>query len=506
MPSQTDLKMQQQKPLCDGDTIINNDVLPQPFVAGHPEYGQLYNFAWRLAIRHIRDTNGIRHMDTAWDPDRNYQWVWDLSFVSLFCRYAAGYLPALGAFDIFYQLQRDDGYIGMCYDFDNGSEPWPDRINPPLFAWVEWEYYRSSGDDSRLARAVEPIERLMHWIDANRRSAIGCYRKHLMHKVPDTKDPDNRFLYWFSDCGSSGMDDSPRTPRHAEAGKYFAWVDLSSQMVLSFRCLGEIHHVLGNTDKAAYWTTRATELAALINRELWCEKTCFYYDKSLPANFVGHKTAASFWTILAGICQGDRLRSMIGHLMDPREFNRPVPVPSLSADDCNYSPEGVYWLGGVWAPTNYMITRGLMLAGHGQTAHDIAVRYLAALWEAYCNEEPHTLWESYCPERAQPGLKVYTSARVAPDFVGWTGIGPISMLIENVLGIDLNAATGRITWDIRLIEEHGIRRLSVAPGKYVDLLCRARRTPDEKPVIEAHSDTPLELTVRYTGRAYTRSI
>ena len=70
-----------------------------------------------------------------------------------------------GSYDIFYQLQRDDGYISMTYDFDTGKEPYPDRINPPLFAWGEWEYYRSTGDASRFTHAVPHIEKLMDWID-----------------------------------------------------------------------------------------------------------------------------------------------------------------------------------------------------------------------------------------------------------------------------------------------------------------------------------------------------
>ncbi|WP_414632104.1 hypothetical protein, partial [Acetomicrobium sp. UBA5826] len=32
-------------------------------------------------------------------------------------------------------------------------------------------------------------------------------------------------------------------------------------------------------------------------------------------------------------------------------------VPSLSADDLQYNPNGDYWRGSVWPPTNYMILR-----------------------------------------------------------------------------------------------------------------------------------------------------
>ncbi len=487
------------------------DALPRPFVEGHPEYTELYDFAWRLAVEKIRETRGIRHMDTAWIAHKNFQWVWDLSFIGIYCRYAADRVPALGAYDLFYKFQREDGYISMCYDFTTGDEPWasgepPERINPPLFAWGEWEYYRTTGDASRLATSVGHIERLMDWIDANRRTVLGSGRKFINEKHREQADPGEYLLYWFKDGGSSGMDNSPRTPRNPAVGSSYAWIDLSAQMALSFRCLAAIHDVLGNRERAAYWTMRAAALADLINRELWCERTRFYYDKSIPDNFVAHKTAASFWPILAGICTGERLAAMVSHLLDPREFNRPVPVPVLSADDPNYVPEGLYMCSGVWASTNYMIIRGLMQAGEGQVAHDLAVRYLDALHKTYVGVEPHTLWECYSPEYPQPGIHAYNLERVKPHFVGWTGIGPIAMLIENVLGLDWDAPARRLTWDVRLTAEHGIRRFRLASGAYADLVCRRRPTPESTPGIEVVSDTAFDLVIRCAGRTSTTGI
>ncbi len=485
--------------------------LPDPYVEGRPDYTELWRFAWELAAGKVRESHGIRHLDTAWDPARNYQWVWDLTFVGLFARYAPDLLPALGAYDGFYRLQRADGYIAMCYDFDTGAEPWaagdpPERINPPLFAWGEWEYYRTTGDASRLARVVDPIERLMDWIDAHRRAVFGRSRRFLLENHPDQAEPGEVRLYWFKDGGSAGMDDSPRTPRHPTAGSSFAWIDLCAQMALSFRCLARIRGVLGDTARAAHWTARADALTDLINREMWCERTRFYHDKSAPDNFVAHKTAASFWPILAGVCTGDRLAALIEHLLDPREFNRPVPIPTLSADDPNYNGDGLYMRGGVWASTNYMIIRGLMQAGAGQLAHELARRYLDALCETYARFEPHTLWECYSPERPAPGITAYTRQRVKPHFVGWSGIGPTAMLIENVLGLDWDAPARRLTWDVRLLERHGIRRFRLAENQWADLDCPKRAHADQRPAIAVHSTAGFNLVIRWAGREEARAI
>jgi len=473
--------------------------VPGPVLSDAPELVELAETAWRMAGRHVRVSRGRPHMDAAWDPARNYQWAWDTCFMALYARYAPDQLPAMGGLDNFYELQRADGYIGMTYDMDSGDEPWPDRINPPLFAWAEWENYRSTGDRARLSRVVAPIERLMEWIDANRRTAPHARRRAVAGKRDDYQ------LYWFEDCGSSGMDDSPRTPRTPEAGRFYEWIDLSSQVALSCRCLSLIRRALGDEERAASWQARAGAIGTLINEELWCERTRFYHDRMLPRNFVSAKTVAGFWPLLAGICPPERVESLLGHLENPEEFGRRNPVPSLSADDPNYSPEGRFWRGGVWAPAVYMVVRGLTEAGKGDAAHGIAAAYLAGLRRVYDANDPHTLWESVAPDRDEPGIKPYGPLRVKPDFVGWTGLGPIAMLLESVIGIDCDAARGVIDWTIRRTDEHGVRRLNVGAGARADLLCQARSAGSPATVI-ARSGRDVVLRLRRGARNEERAL
>lgn len=174
-----------------------------------------------------------------------------------------------------------------------------------------------------------------------------------------------------------------------------------------------------------------------------------------------------------------------------------MPVPSLSADDLNYCPKGTYWLGGVWAPTNYMITRGLMTAGRGDVAHGIATKYLNGLMRTFDAVEPHTLWECYSPEEDLPGPCPFGGARVKPDFVGWTGIGPIAMLIENVLGFDIDVPHRVVTWDIRLVEKHGLKNLTVGNGT-ADFCCGERKSDKDRAEVKMSASIPLTVHLRRT--------
>lgn len=472
--------------------------LPQPVVADHPEWVALYGKAWELAARSIRrGKQGSAYMDAAWDRDLNYQWVWDTCFMALYCRYGAGQYPGVESLDNFYRLQRDDGYISMTYSMDTGQEPWTDRLNPPLFAWAEWEHYRSTDDASRLERACGHIEKLMDWIEKNRRTAPHRRRRAVDGpKAGVGQSTDNFQLYWFDDGGSSGMDDSPRSPRLKDAGRFFDWIDMSCQVALSYRMLGQMRAVLGQAAAAEQHARRAAEIGALINDELWCPRTRFYHDRMIPTNFMASKTVAGFWPLVTGFCPPERVAALVEHLGDERSFNRPTPVPSLSADDPNYDPKGTYWVGGVWAPTNYMVTRGLMQAGRGDVAHQIAAKYLGVLARTWAGHDPQTLWECYSPEADAPGLAAYTQERVKPNFVGWTGLGPIAMLIENILGLDADVAAGKVAWTIRLAGEHGLRNLSLGQRGRASFLCAARRSVAEPARVEIASDADLTVTLQ----------
>lgn len=60
-----------------------------------------------------------------------------------------------------------------------------------------------------------------------------------------------------------------------------------------------------------------------------------------------------------------------------------------------------------------------------------------------------TLWENCAPDFCERG------ERSGGDFVGWTGIIPITMLIEDVFGIEVNSKDNEIVWHINELSRHG---------------------------------------------------
>ena len=65
---------------------------------------------------------------------------------------------------------------------------------------------------------------------------------------------------------------------------------------------------------------------------------------------------------------------------------------------------------------------------------------------------------------------------VKPDFVGWSGLIPISMFIENIIGINADASENTVVWRSTGNGRHGIERLRF--GDIVTTLVRESKRID----------------------------
>jgi glycogen debranching enzyme len=269
------------------------------------------------------------------------------------------------------------------------------------------------------------------------------------------------------------------------------WIDACLQQVLSAGLLLRMADALGRLEEVDDLREERDRLCMTINERLWNEETAFYHDELADGTLSDVHTVGAYWALLADVVPHERIARFVGHLEDPRSFGRPHRVPSLSADHPEYDPGGGYWLGSVWPPTNYMVLRGLDRAGYHDLAHEISREDLDNVVKVF--EETGTLWENYAPERAASGN------RAKDDFVGWSGLAPVAGLFEYVMGLRADAPKGRLQWDVRLLERHGVNGYPFGREGVLDLSCATRSSAEEEPEIHARSTIPLELAIRWDG-------
>ena len=46
-----------------------------------------------------------------------------------------------------------------------------------------------------------------------------------------------------------------------------------------------------------------------------------------------------------------------------------------------------------------------------------------------------TIWECYSPEKPAPATRWDGENYCRQDFVGWSGLGPIALMLENIIGL-----------------------------------------------------------------------
>ena len=471
-------------------------ILPQPLWANHNSAIACYWKVWEIALCNLRNPNEQNgfvspYIDTAFNGNL---FMWDSAFILMFCRYARRAFNFQRTLDNLYCKQHTDGFICREIRESDGSDCFmrfdPPATGPDVMGWSEWEYYINFGDKERLANVFPPLLAYHQWMQRYRTWQDGSY--------------------WATGW-ACGMDNQPRLRVNAGEGApdnfrplewwdndHMSWIDATLQAVVSAQVLIRMADEL---DRAADVVDLHREIASLskvIHTSMWNPTSAFYFDRRDDGSLSDVKTIGAYWALLAGIIPPESLNTFVAHLDNPAEFNRPHRIPTLSADHPAYNPSGEYWQGSVWAPTNYMVLRGLTQNGYHALAYEIGRNHLANVVTVF--EDTGTLWENYAPESAACG------SISGGDFVGWTGLPPVAVLFEYIFGLRPNVSANTLTWDVRLTDEHGVRQYPFGASGLLDLHCTARASAVVRPVITASTTLPLTLEIVWEGGVEQREL
>ena len=434
---------------------FSRDFVPEPIYDARPDFIKLYYKAWELSFDHIDVIPGLpveRHMDEACMPDR--LWIWDTCFMVHYCKYSPEVFPGIQSLDNFY-IPIHDGVKSSCliHHVDN----------PPLFAWIEYEYYRFTGDKSRIYRnLVEKKYLQKHYDFLENQCKVGNkYPFGAIHTVWQ------KFEHGYMWGGTpSGMDNSPR----GDFQHYLLlWIDAIAQQALSALYISRLADEINESEISAKFRAEYEEKCALINKYYFDENLGYYLDIQLHnQRTFDVLTPASFWVLLAEAAPEERAARQIKTLTNPNKLGGMVPAPSIARDHRFFMPDGRYWQGGVWLPTSYMTAKSLEKYGRYDLAAafaDTTINHMAKTYEQFF---PQTIWECYSPTSYEPAKAKFAHKYCRPDFCGWSALGPISLLIENTLGFHrADAVAAKLEYHYRPeIGRHGIKNF-----KFGDITC-----------------------------------
>lgn len=270
---------------------------------------------------------------------------------------------------------------------------------PPILPIAVETIYEKDKDKEFLKVVLDKLARHHRWLLENR-------------------DPDHDYLISIISPNESGMDESPvfqyvagflgedfirlhyhyrksdfRNLRRGYNVKrildedYFNVEELMFNTVFieSSRSLSRLFLQLNNKKESQFFRDVANKTEAALIDKTWNKKDAIFYslfskeDKQAPI-----KTISSLIPLYLSGLKGKKLEDLIQkHLLNPKEFWRPYPVPSVSKSEPYYVPTDtawykikLIWRGPTWINTNWFIVKGLRKHGHHKIADQIVEKMI----------------------------------------------------------------------------------------------------------------------------------
>lgn len=485
---------------------IDLENLPKVHFGGHPEWEALFDATWESLTTTIKKANANLNSKEPYYLDKarafsSTVFAWDTMFTLMFAKYAYNEFPILAALDTFYEHQtdnpggEDDGYIPREINQESGKDAWSyddvRSMNPPLWAWAEWDLYQVHGDVNQFSRQVKGM------------TVYERMKKHYQF-IERYKKLENG-LYGKTNGYGNGLDNTfnqgaPYAGNQVESNGNQTFNDLSLQQAQFAYYLAKIAGAMGNEEDEAFFTSEHERISALIIEKMWDEDAHMF--SNLDADGVTHtneSTPTTLWALAAHVATEQQAAELIQyHGQNSQKLYRPYGLATAAYDNPGYVPGGDYWRGSFWGPTSYQYIKGLEEYGYDEIALEESIRHMTSIlgvWQAGLasgvSAETNPLWENYSSEYLKRG------SNSNPDY-GWIGTVSVGVMIEDILGFKPHAAENTVNWSIRLTEEHGIddlRYIHNGVENIVSFMAEKRESATDPVTFSVIAKEPFTLIV-----------
>ena len=357
---------------------------------------------------------------------------------SLFLNYSNQTYSPFDMIDFFYSKQEPNGAIRAQYSIVDGTpvltEDNPEGIVIPLIAYVEFMFYHKIGNKKRLKDIVPVLENYFNWIKEMFQKENGLF------SVP------------VSACLTGNV------PRE----KTVYPVDFNTLMALNALYMSNIGDILNDKELSFRYKRLYFSLKTRINNLMWDQETGFYHDLDAQEQRLPLKMIGAYWTLLAEIPNDERAARMVEYLKDPEVFGTDNPFPSVSVDSPCFK-ENVQGYCGAVVPSNiYCVVKGLEKYGEYVFARECAIRHVYFILDTLHPGEDvqGDVWEAYLPNKE--GTPASTGDEFPrKKFLPQVCLVTITMMIEDIIGLDVSLPRKTVYWMVPNLEVMGIEKLSL---------------------------------------------
>ncbi len=312
---------------------------------------------------------------------------------------------AMNSQRVFIERQHTNGYINYrTGPYLNETIPYNGQLttSAPWFSWENWEIYGESKEADFLSEAYNAGKKFYNFWIQNRDSDNDGLCEWGGHAVLESVR-DGQVAVW----------DQVGWPAEFEC------LDLNCMLINEANSLALMAKELENQQEYQIWLSEAINRRDSVNKYMWDDQTGYYYNVDKADNDFTYNTAddlkrkeiIGFLPLWSGVADSQQAFKLVQHIKNPNEFWRTYGIPTLSADDSYYNPQG-YWNGPVWVQWNYLVFRGLLRYGYVEEAGQLMDKVMSNMINRLKNN--HWFWELYSPDENWSGWnKTYIWAGIA---------------------------------------------------------------------------------------------
>ncbi len=264
-----------------------------------------------------------------------------------------------------FTCQEPDGMIRSMNTPERVEEQC--QLNPSTLEWSAWEC-SEFGKDREFIKELYPYFVKLH--------------KRILRQQDDKYDG---LLVWPS--FSHGMDNSPRF----DTGLPEIYLDLNLFEPFALLLMEQMATLLERHKDVEMWNKERLKLSDAVNKNLWDDRSCFYYDIRDDGTFIKVKTSAAFIAILGETAQGEKQKCLIDKLLNPDMFWSKFPIPTVAKDEPTFGRN--MWRGPAWPNYSYFAHLALEKTGNLKKSLELAHIICEEIYKWY--ETDGGLYEFY---------------------------------------------------------------------------------------------------------------
>ncbi len=370
--------------------------------------------------------------------------LFDTSLSTFFLCYAFGEDVTTPLLNRFYSQQREDGSIPFYLDAKTNepSEPREGHATllPSFLGWTEFNLFQKQGDKKRLAQVYPVLEKHFFWLrETYYDEEMGLYKTPapLLGEIGQGRD------------------------------KAVYLADFNAQQALSVYHMSLLADLQNNREVGFQLKQLFFSLKMKINDTMWSDELETYCDLDESGALIPRRYLGAYWVMLAKIPNLDRAEEMIHHLKDENIFGTKHPFPSLAVNDPDFDPDGNGYLGSVFPYLNFIVIKALEKYSAKEFARECVMMHLYALVDIYLAkiDGKSQLWEAYHPSEMRKASVEGFHRENRYFHLSQVALSTIALMIENVVGLEMNLPRKTVLCYIPTMELMGIENLSLRRNK-----------------------------------------